>query len=147
MNTTVLENKIEALTQVMKSLADDSRHFRELIDTEIKRQKERAAKQAAWEKMHDKREIARALVAHKGDRFAVIGDFNLPTGDVDPDKRASADTVTANEILEVMNVDALSNKYETTITLFRIDCGVYFKLDIDQLRKLLENDLIKVIEK
>ena len=147
MNTTVLENKIDALTQVMKSLADDSRHFRELIDAELKRQKERSEKRAALDNMHEKHEAARAFVAHKGDRFEVIGAFNLPTKNVDPDKRASGDAVNVGEILEVTNVDVLSNKYETTITLFRIDCGVDCKLDLDQLRKLLENDLIVVINK
>ena len=35
MNTTVLENKIEALTQVMKSLADDSRWLRELVEKKL----------------------------------------------------------------------------------------------------------------
>lgn len=143
MNLTVLENRLAAFNYTMKSIADDLHHFRDLIDKEIAEKESRKNEHDAYRK----RDLARCFVAHKGDKLEVIGDFNLPSGDVDPDKRASADTVNVGEILEVTNVDALSNKYETAITLFRTCCGIDCTLDIDQIRKLLENDLVKVVEK
>ena len=131
----------------MTNIADDLHYFRDIVEKKLAEEEARKEARKYEHDAYKKSEFARCFVAHKGDKLEVIGDFDLPAGDVDPDKRASADTVIVGEILEVTNVDALSNKYETAITLFRTCCGIDCVLDLDQIRKLLENDLVKIVEK
>ena len=134
MNLTVLANRLADFNNTMKGIADNLQYFRGLVEKKLAEEEARKGELEAYRN----RDRAQSFVAHKGDKLEVIGEFKLPSTD---------DKTIVGETLEVTNIDALSSKYETTITLFRCDCGIDFTLDLYQIKKLLENDLIKVVEK
>ena len=147
MNTTVLENRIAEFTTVMKGIADNLQYFRGLVEKEMAEKEARKGKDNECE-MYKKREIARCFVAHKGDGFTVAEEFTVPTEeDVDPDNRATANIVKQGERLTVEKVDCLNNKYDVEVTVFRNDCGISTVLTLDQIRKLIENDILVIIGK
>lgn len=51
------------------------------------------------------------------------------------------------ERLVVEKVDCLNNKYDVEVTLFRADCGVSIVLTLNQIRKLVENDILAIVGK
>ena len=145
MNLTVLENRLDQFTNVMKGVADDLHYFRKLCEQKMEEEEARKDEHEAWKK-HEK---LMRLVFKKGDNFLVKDDIKLPKaeGGVDPDKRIPDPTISKNETLEIREVDCLTNKYEVIITIFRCDCGIDMTLTKDQLKKLVENELLELIEK
>lgn len=136
MNLTVLENRLAAFNDTMKSIADDLHHFRDLIDKEI-------AEKEARKNEHD---LAHNFIAHKGDNFTVCDDFTIPATeeDVDPDNRPTPNIMKKSEPLIVEKVDCLSSKYDVAVTVLRKHCGTSVVFTLDQIRKLIENDLIAI---
>ena len=145
MNLTVLENRLADFNCTMKSVADDLHYFRKLCEQKMEEEEDRKAEHEAWKK-HEK---LMHLVFKKGNKFLVKEDIKLPKteDDVDPDKRIPDPTISKNETLEVTEIDCLTNKYEVIVKLFRCDCGIDMTLTKEQLRKLVENELIELIEK
>lgn len=144
MLTLLLENHFADLKNTMKSIACDLKHFRDLIDQKIAEEEARKGEHDAYKKC----DIAHNFIAHKGDEFTVCDEFTIPSTEaVDPYNRKTANTVTKGERLTVEKVDCLSIKYDVKITVFRNDCGISVTLTLDQIRKLIENDLIKVVDK
>lgn len=148
MNLTVLENRIAEFNRTMNSIAADLHHFRVLIDKELA---EKEARKDREREMYEKRELVHNLVVHNGDGFIVCDEFTLPSTDVDPDNRKAADTVMKGERLTVKKVDCLSNKYDVEITVFRdVQISDYVDtvvLTLDQIRKLVENDILAIVGK
>lgn len=152
MNTTVLENRLAEFTTVMKGIADNLQYFRELVEKEMAEKEARkdAEKDEGREReMYKKRELARNLIIHKGDGFTVCDEFTVPATeeDVDPDNRPTANIVKQGERLTVEKVDCLSSKYEVEVTVFRNDNISRFVLTLDQIRKMVENDILVIIGK
>lgn len=145
MNLTVLENRLAEFTCVMKGVADDLHYFKTLCEQKMKEEEASKDEHEAWKK-HDK---LMRLVFKKGDNFLVKDDIKLPKaeGDVDPDKRIPDPIISKNETLEIREVDCLTNKYEVIVKIFRCDCGIDMTLTKDQLKKLVENELLELIEK
>lgn len=149
MNLTVLENRLADFNRTMYSIADDLRHFRVLVDKELAEKEARKGEVDREREMYEKRELVHNLVVHKGDGFTVCDEFTLPStdADVNPDNRKAADTVMKGERLMVEKVDCLNNKYDVEVTLFRADCGVSIVLTLNQIRKLVENDILAIVGK
>lgn len=145
MNLTVLENRLDQFTNVMKGVADDLHYFRKLCEQKMEEEEARKDEHEEWKK-HEK---LMRLCFKKGDKFLVKDDIKLPKseGDVDPDTKIPDPIISKNETLEVMEVDCLTNKYEVIVKIFRCDCGIDFTLTKDQLKKLVENELLELIEK
>ena len=145
MNLTVLENRIAAFDNTMKGIADDLHYFKTLCEQKMKEEEARKDEHDAWKK-HEK---LMQLVFKKGDKFLVKDDIKLPKteGGVDPDKRIPDPIVSKNETIEVTEVDCLTNKYEVIVKIFRCDCGIDMTLTKDQLKKLVENELLELVEK
>ena len=139
MNLTGLESRLTKLNDTMVGIANNLTHFRDLIDKEI-------AEKEAHKGEHDaykKRETAHNFIAHKGDGFIVCDDFVIPGADSD----ATSNTVKEGERLTVEKVDCLSDKYDVKVTVFRNDCGISTVLTLDQIRKLIENDILAIVGK
>lgn len=147
MNLTVLENRLADFNNTMKGIADNLQYFRELVEKKIaeeeKRQEERKYEREA-EKKHD---LSRCFIAHKGDGFTVCDDFTIPEKDVDPDNRPTPNVVKEGERLTIKSVDCLSIKYDVSVTLLRNDHGTEIVLTLDQIRKLIENDILVIVGK
>lgn len=145
MNLTGLEGRLTKLNDTMIGIANNLTHFRTLIDKEIAEKEAHKGEHEAWKK-HEK---LMRLVFKKGDNFLVKDDIKLPKaeGDVDPDTKIPDPIISKNETLEIREVDCLTNKYEVIVTIFRCDCGIDFTLTKDQLKKLVENELLELIEK
>lgn len=145
MNLTVLENRLDQFTNVMKGVADDLHYFRKLCEQKMEEEEARKDEHEAWKK-HEK---LMRLCFKKGDNFLAKDDIKLPKaeGDVDPDTKIPDPIISKNETLEIREVDCLTNKYEVIVTIFRCDCGIDFTLTKDQLKKLVENELLELIEK
>lgn len=144
MNVTGIENRLDKFAFVMKGIADDLHYFKKLCEQKMK--EEEASKDEDREhEMYKKRELARNLIAHKGDGFIVCDDFVVPSS-VEPNPHV-ANTVKKGERLTVENVDCLSNRYDVAVTVFRNDCGISIVLSLDQIRKLIENDILQIVGK
>lgn len=146
MNTTVLENRIAEFTTVMKGIADNLQYFRGLVEKEMAEKEARKGKDTECE-MYKKREIARCFVAHKGDGFTVADEIEVPFKDSLPPV-----TILKGERLTVDKVDCISSKYDVDVTVLRNDISTsdhhsYINLTLDQIRKLVENDILVVIGK
>ena len=142
MNLTVLENRLADFNNTMKSIADNLQYFRGIVEKEMADKEARKGEVDEREKKYEKRELARNLIVRKGDSFFVNDDFNIPSTE-----SSVANTVKAYETLVVEKVDCLINKYDVEVTVFRPGCGISNVLTLDQIRKLVENDLIEVIKK
>lgn len=145
MGTTGLENRITELNNTMEGIAANLQYFRELIGEKLAEEEARQSENEAWKK----REKLMHLVFKKGDNFLVKDDIKLPKakGDVDPDKRIPDPIISKNETLEIREVDCPTDRYEVIVTIFRCDCGIDMTLTKDQLKKLVENELLELIEK
>ena len=142
MNLTVLENRLADFNNTMKGIADNLQYFRVLVEKEMAEKEARKGEVDREREMYEKRELARNLIVRKGHSFFVCDDFNIPSTE-----SSVANTVKAYETLVVEKVDCLSSKYDVEVTVFRPGCGISNVLTLDQIRKLVENDLIEVIKK
>ncbi len=144
MNLTVLENRLADFNNTMRGIADNLQHFRELVDKELA---EKEAHKDEFEALK-KRDRVCNFIAHKGDDFVVCDEFTIPTDeDVDPDKRPTANIIKEGERLSVEKIDCLSSKYDVEVTIFRNDCGISVVLTLDQIRKLIKNDVLVIVGK
>ena len=144
MNLTVLENRLADFNNTMKGIADDLRHFRVLIDKKLAEEETRKDEFEAYKK----RDRACNFIAHKGDGFVVCDEFTIPTDEyADPDKKSAASIVKEGERLTVEKVDCLNSKYDVEVTIFRDDCGISVVLTLDQIRKLIKNDILAIVGK
>lgn len=143
MGFTGIENRLTELNNTLEGIADDMHHFRDLIDKELAEKESRKDEHDVYRK----RDLARYFVAHKGNRFIVCDEFTVPAKDVDPDNRSAANIVKEGERLTVEKVDCLSDKYDVAVTVFRNDCGISIVLTLDQIRKLIENDILEIVGK
>lgn len=144
MNLTVLENRLADFNNTMRSIADNLQYFKTLVEKEMS---EKEAHKAEFEALK-KRDRACNFIAHKGDGFVVCDEFTIPTDeDVDPDKRPTANIIKEGERLTVEKIDCLSNKYDVEVTIFRNDCGISVVLTLDQIRRLIKNDVLVIVGK
>lgn len=144
MNLTVLENRLADFNNTMKGIADDLRHFRVLIDKKLAEEEARKDEFEAYKE----RDRACNFIAHKGDGFVVCNEFTIPTDEyADPDKKSAASIVNEGERLTVEKVDCLNSKYDVEVTIFRDDCGISVVLTLDQIRKLIKNDILAIVGK
>ena len=144
MNLTVLENRLADFNNTMKGIADDLRHFRVLIDKKLAEEEARKDEFEAYKK----RDCACNFIAHKGDGFVVCDEFTIPTDEyADHDKKSEASIIKEGERLTVEKVDCLNSKYDVEVTIFRDDCGISVVLTLDQIRKLIKNDILAIVGK
>ena len=144
MNITGIENRLDKFTFVMKGIADDLHYFKKICEQKMEEEEARKDEDRKRE-MYEKRELAHNLIVHKNDGFIVCDDFVVPSS-VEPNPHV-ANTVKKGERLTVEKVDCLSIKYDVAVTVFRDDCGISIVLTLDQIRKLIENDILSIIGK
>lgn len=147
MNTTVLENRLAEFTTVMKGIADNLQYFRELVEKKMAEEEARKGGEDHEREMYKKREIARCFVAHKGDGFTVADEIEVPVKDSLPPV-----TILKGERLTVDKVDCISSKYDVDVMVLRNNISTsdhpsYINLTLDQIRKLIENDILVIIGK
>ena len=146
MNLTVLENRLADFNNTMKGIADNLQYFRELVEKKVAADEACKDEHEAWKK-HEK---LMHFVFKKGDRFLVKQDVVIPAV---LRQKNDPRVVPAKRELLVKEVDCLSDAY--TIKIVLDECGSdgnsYFYdpiiLDTDQVRKLIENEFIELIEK
>lgn len=137
MNLTVLENRLADFNNTMRSIADNLQYFREIVEKELAEKEARKTELDTYKK----RDIARNYIVHKGDMFIVYDDFVVPGTAED------SNTVKEGERLTVDKVDCLSIRYDVDISLFRNDIGKTIVLTLDQIRKMVENDILAIVGK
>ena len=151
MNLTVLENRLEKLTNCMMSISNTLTYFQQLTEKEMakKEARDNSPKRDLWKEQEERDAKARRVIK-RGDRFIVKQDVVIPAVLRQKD---SPRTVPAKRELLVKEVDCLSDAY--TIKIVLDECGSdgnsYFYdpiiLDRDRVRKLIENEFIELIEK
>ena len=147
MNLTVLENRLADFNNTMKGIADNLQYFRGLVEKEMAEKEAHKGEENREREAYKKREIAHNFVAHKGDGFTVCDDFTIPEKDVDPDNGQTPNVVKEGERLTIKSVDCLSIKYDVAVTLLRNDHDTEIVLTLDQIRKLIENDILVIVGK
>lgn len=138
MNLTVLENRLADFNNTMRSIADNLQYFREIVEKELAEKEARKTELDTYKK----RDIARNYIVHKGDMFFVQDDFVVPGIEIE-----DSNTVKEGERLTVDKVDCLSIRYDVDISLFRNDIGKTIVLTLDQIRKMVENDILAIVSK
>lgn len=151
MNLTGIENKLSSFDRAIRSIADDLRHFRILIDKKLAEEEARdnSPERDLWKEREERDAKARRVVK-SGDRFIVKQDVVIPAV---LRQKNEPRTVPAKRELLVKEVDCLSEAF--TIKIVLDECGSdgnsYFRdpiiLDKDRVRKLIENEFIELIEK